>query len=705
MPTTAVQPHESRKQNYDGKLHFDGTRWVFSGVKPHVCIWLKRIFSKISDYSKQPYYLLDSASLCADISWVMQRYRFDISSADKRYLNKQARWYHDNQAKTEAILSPEYVAKERLGFNEGKALRDYQAVAVDFCEHAKSALVLDEIGLGKTIEGLAIATIPHATPTVFVVQPHLHDQWNDKAIEFMDATTHKVQGNKPYSLPTADIYIIKYSQLSPWIDVLTEGWVKGIVFDEIQELRRGTDSAKGAAAHAICENIEYKVGLTASLVYNYGIESYNVANMLRPGILGSREEFLREWCSKGHSDKGIVDDPDALGAYLIEQGLVIRRTKADVGQACKQTAPHIEWIDHSKKAVEDFEQLTKDLAMQTLAGNYNESGMAAREFDLRMRQMTGISKASQVAAYVRMFVNSGETVLLYGWHREVYSIWMKELADLNPVMFTGSESPKQKNQAKADFMSGKSKVMIMSLGSGAGVDGLQFVCSTVIFGELDWSGEKHRQCVGRLDRDGQEKEVFVFYAATDFGSDPLMLDVIGVKKDQSDGIMNPYGRDKEAIKQTDTNRIRKLAQQYLARNGISEKQIEKERRENRMSRDQINLLETTDMLLSGKYRLGDETASQDDIEKVLIANNIAYEREKHLSPQDIVDFFLPESGVAIEVKAAKSWSKTQVHAQCERYCQHDEVKSILLATAKMQGLPKFIAGKPTKVFQMSMTAI
>lgn len=694
-----------KNKHYDGKIHRDGEKWILSEIKPHVCIWLKRLFPKISQYAKQPYYLTDTPSMAADIAWMMQRYRFELHNSDKRYLNKQYRWYQNNQAKTEAILSPNYTPLDRLGFNDGYALRDYQKIAVDFTEHAKSALILDEIGLGKTIEGLGISTIPGATPTVYVVQPHLHDQWNDKATEFMNAKVHKVIGNKPYSLPQADIYVIKYNQLSPWVDVLTEGWVKAIVFDECQELRRGTESGKGAAAHAICECVEYKIGLTASLVYNYGIESYNVANMLRPGILGTREEFLREWCSAGGGDKGIVDDPDALGAYLVDQGLVIRRTKADVGQEAKQTAPHIEWMEHSAKAVADFEQLTKDLAMRALTGTYEESGLAAREFDLRMRQMTGISKAKQVAAYVRMFVNSGETVLLYGWHREVYDIWMKELSDLNPVMFTGSETPRQKEQSKKDFIDGKSKVLIMSLGSGAGIDGLQHVCSTVIFGEFDWSSEKHRQCVGRLDRDGQKNEVFVFFAATDFGSDPLMLDVIGLKKGQSDGIMNPYARDKEVIKQVDTNRIRNLALQYLAKNGISEKQIERERRENRMSKDEINLHETTDILFTGKYSLSDEVAAQDDIEKVLIKHGISYEREKHLSDTDIVDFFLPESGVAIEVKAAKEWSKTRVHAQCERYCQHENVKGIVLATAKMQGLPKFIAGKPTKVFQMSLTAI
>lgn len=691
------------KKQFVGSLSRKDGEWILSDVKPHVCMRLKRLFARIAEHSRPPFQLKDSPDVAADLVWFFDRYPFDMSLSDKKHLNKVHRGFLSNQAKSESILLPNYVPKERLGFKEGYGLRDYQKVAVDFAEHARSALILDEIGLGKTIEGLALATIECARPLVIVVQPHLHTQWHEKAVEFMDATIFKVEGNKPFNLPPADIYIMKYNQLSPWVDVLCEGWVKGIAFDEIQELRRGSDAAKGAAAKNICDCIEYKVGLTASLVYNYGIESFNIASIIRPNILGNRTEFLREWCSDSN-DKGIVKDPDALGSYLIEQGLVIRRTKADVGQEAKQLEPHIEWLEHSQKAVALFEDITKKLAMKTLTATFSDSGQASREFDLKLRQLTGVSKAKQVAAYVRMFVQSGEPVLLYGWHREVYDIWTEELKDLNPVMFTGSELPKQKEAAKKAFMSGESKVLIMSLRSGAGIDGLQHVCSTVVFGELDWSGEVHRQCVGRLDRDGQKDEVFAFYAATQWGSDPTMIDVLGLKKSQSDGIMNPYAESNKIVKQVDSNRIKKMAQNYLKQNGVSDQAIEQERRKNRLTTEKQDMCELIDVLRTGSYVLVDEIQTQNDIEKHLIANNVKYEREKHFD-NNIIDFFLPETGIALEVKAHKDWNKRQVLKQCERYCERPEVKGLVLATAKMQGLPKEIEGKPTMVYQLSLNAM
>ncbi|MFA0125667.1 hypothetical protein AB4400_30350, partial [Vibrio sp. 10N.261.48.A2] len=86
---------------------------------------------------------------------------------------------------------------------------------------------------------------------------------------------------------------------------------------------------------------------------------------------------------------------------------LIRRTKADVGQVAKQLEPHIEWVAPNMKKVADMEVLAEQLAVKTLSGSYVERGQAARDFDLKMREMTGIAKAHSVAAYVRMFIESG----------------------------------------------------------------------------------------------------------------------------------------------------------------------------------------------------------------------------------------------------------------------------------------------------------
>ena len=81
---------------------------------------------------------------------------------------------------------------------------------------------------------------------------------------------------------------------------------------------------------------------------------------------------------------------------------------------------------------------------------------------------------------------------------------------------------------------------MISLRAGAGLDGLQYSgCRTIVFGELDWSPGVHEQNIGRVHRDGQPDPVVAYYLVADDGADPIMVETLGLKQDQVDGIRNP----------------------------------------------------------------------------------------------------------------------------------------------------------------------
>ena len=559
-----------------GDMAYDPERqsWVVTQLKPHVAIRLKAIFPRIPIGKSSRLVIAASPDTAADLQWFMERYPLKASPEDRAVLKEAAKVYFDTQAAAEAIRMPDWKPKTRLGLRSGQKLRDYQKVFLDLCEEVQSLLCLDDIGLGKSYEGLAVGLIPGTLPMAVVVQPHLSKQWVAKAQEFINLRVCEITTIRPHDLPEADIYVFRYTQIAGWVDVLSSGYFKAVVYDEIQELRRGSESSKGTAAASIHDAVPYRVGLTATVVYNYGIEAFNICDVIRRGALGTRHDFVREWCTHDGTGKGVVQDPDALGAYLREINLVIRRRKCEVGQEAKQGKPHIEWVEPDTKAVKDSAELAESLAMTALTADFTNAGRAAREFDLRMREMTGIAKATQVAAYTRMFVETGTPVILWGWHREVYRIWLSALADLKPVMYTGSETTAQKERNKQAFINGETDLMIMSLRSGAGADGIQHRCSTGIFGELDWSPKIHEQCAGRLDRDGQEDTVFLFYAATQFGSDPTIIDLHGLKDSQGSGITDP-GVD-APVYQADADRIKRLARDWLAARG---KQVPKRQHE------------------------------------------------------------------------------------------------------------------------------
>lgn len=309
------------------------------------------------------------------------------------------------------------------------------------------------------------------------------------------------------------------------------------------------------------------MGLSATPIYNYGEEIHSVLDVLSPGTLGSKGEFMTEWGTASQ----LLRDPAAFGTYARSAGLMLRRTRAEVGRELPAVSRIPHHVEADTKALDDVAESVAELAKIILGEGETEKGQkrhASEEISWKLRQATGIGKAPYVAEFVRLLVESGEKVVLYGWHREVYRIWQERLRDLNPVLYTGTESIAQKEQSKREFVEwANRRVLIISLRAGAGLDGLQQVCRTVVFGELDWSPGVFEQCIGRVARDGQKDPVAAYFLVSDHGADPVMADVLELKEQQAAGIRDPDAPLVEQL-QVDPQRIKRLAVDYLTRRGL-----------------------------------------------------------------------------------------------------------------------------------------
>jgi SNF2 family DNA or RNA helicase len=192
-----------------------------------------------------------------------------------------------------------------------------------------------------------------------------------------------------------------------------------------------------------------------------------------------------------------------------------------------------------------------------------------------MRQVTGIAKAKAVAEYVKIIVEQGEKVVLVGFHRAVYDIWMKEFKSIGYAMYTGSESPVDKKRSVERFMNNEDcPIFILSLEAAEGLDGLQKVASIVLIAELPWSKQKVLQSIGRLDREGQtESSVDAIYLLTNYGSDPAILDIIGLKDSDSSALIDgPSSMELQPI-ENNNERIQAMAMHFLESRGINPKKL------------------------------------------------------------------------------------------------------------------------------------
>jgi SNF2 family DNA or RNA helicase len=534
--------------------------WLMTSLEPHVSIRLKHIFPKIEKTQTDNFVFSDEPITCTDLDWFLSRYPMKISDEDILILKGGRSDFEKTQAELERILLPDYKPKGYQGLNPGKSVRPYQSQAVDILMHRKSLLLGDLMGLGKTVTAIAAMLQPGVLPAAVIVQTHLQGQWKEKLSEFSGLKVHLITKTTPYSLPEADVYIFKYTQLAGWVSIFATKFFKMAIYDEIQELRTGSASAKGAGAYQLSDNVQYRLGLSGTPIHNYGSEIFNVLKAIDPTVLGNERDFLREWTTDGKK----VDDAKALGTYLRECHVFLRRTQEDVGQQLPPINRIVEIVDTNQKVLDDMNKLAKVLAMKVVSGSFAERGQAARELDIMARQATGVAKATSVAAYVRILLESGIPVVLAGWHREVYDIWLRELAEFKPVMYTGSENSAAKKQKSVDaFMSGETNLFIISMRSGAGLDGLQARASFIVFGELDWSGQTHDQLIARLYREGQPDTVTAIFLQAEEGSDPPMIDLLGLKASQARGIVDPNAAFKTT--HSDLSRVKALCSQFLSR--------------------------------------------------------------------------------------------------------------------------------------------
>lgn len=539
-------------------------RWRLSDSPPHVIQALKRIFPRIPKAQKQPFFFPRTDAVAADLEWFMNRYPLLMTATDVAIL-RQARDEHEiAHDDVENVLADGYVPPVYPGLQPGQEVRPPQAVAVEVLQRSGGLLLGDETGLGKTFVGGAACLAPGNLPAVVVCQADLSGQWVAVLRRFTTLCIHEIRGTKPYALPAADVYVFRYTQLAGWADYFEELAPKLVIWDEIQELRHGEGTpsspiAKGVAARRLFEVCERSLGLTATPIYNYGAEIWNVLQYINPDVLGPKEDFLREWCVGQE-----VEDPKALGSFLRDSNVFLRRGKPN------RVNKVVHFLDevYDESEIRALDEIAHDLAVRASSGSWNERGEATRELDLRMRQATGIAKARAVADFVRVIVEGGEPVILAGWHREVYRIWNERLADLRPAMYTGSETPAEKKRQKDRFTSGETDLMFISLRSARGLDGLQFRCGTGIVGELDWSPQVHHQFIGRVDRDGQPRwesgELCdLIYLVVNDGSDPPMMEVNGLKASQSSGIIDPHLGVQTVA--NDESRLQRLVARYLER--------------------------------------------------------------------------------------------------------------------------------------------
>jgi hypothetical protein len=579
-------------------LRLCGDMWVISG-DPYILYRAEQAipFSEKLEGGSIGYPATDE--IAVELMWFLQR--FKVNNHHECDLRRAAARHNLRRVETGRILAGDFRT-DAINFRDGLRPREYQSQAAMLWRANTGLLCADELGTGKTLVGIAGIADRAMLPAVVVAPANLTLQWMNQLDRFLsgfqshviyqqrnydlrvvstckecgEAATAKAVairkcsycGAKNFARTLADVYLISYNKVHFWHKEL-ERITKSIVFDEAQDLRR-CESKRYEACRALARKVSFRLGLSSTPVHNYGGEMFNVMDVLCPKKLGSKKHFREQWC-KASIEAGkepMLKEPEALSRYLMQQGLMIRRTREDVGREIPKSQMIFHHIKPDEKVYAKMTSGAKELARVLLQLNSKNLAKgaqmkAAGELEAMVYRATGVSKAPYVAQFVRLLLESGEPVMLFGYHRDVYEIWCRELRDFNPVLYTGSEGPAQKEAAKNRFVNGESNLLICSLKSGRGLDGIQHRCHIGVFGELDHSPAVISQSQGRYHRDGQKDESLTYMVVSDFGSDPYMLQSLGIKKVQVDGVVQNKEKTAVLSERDSINHLKQLAEQFL----------------------------------------------------------------------------------------------------------------------------------------------
>ncbi|NLG36925.1 MAG: DEAD/DEAH box helicase [Clostridiales bacterium] len=536
-----------------GTLSYNRRRrmWQIAADDPHVAQLCKRLFPG-TDRERRGYcYFPDHPRFVGDCRWLMMRFPLAVAASDRARWQTAVSGARQAAMERQRLLTGPREAEPLPGFFEGELMR-FQREGLHYLLHVSRGLLADEMGLGKTVQALAALSRLGRYPALILTPPHLVTNWQREIARFLrvaDAEgfpaapqVHVFRGLTPYDPPEAHIYIIHYLLLRGWKRALPEMGFQTVVMDEVQELRH-TGTEKYSAASLLSSSAERVYGLSGTPIYNYGGEIWNVMNVIDYHCLGDWEGFTREWCA-GYG-RPLLADPEALGRHLRSEGLMLRRTKADVLPELPPKRRVVQEIDSDEEIYEQGMQPVweKIRSLMALTGGESAAALLRERIAQDERQATGLSKAPSVCAFARGLLEGGERVLLFAHHHSVFDIYRRELVRYRPVFLTGLEDMRRKDQAIAAFMEGRTNLCCVSLRAAAGLNLQRATC--VVFGELDWSPAVHSQAEDRAHRIGQQDSILCYYLVCSRGSDQDMQDALGLKVSQFRALMGETDRGEE----------------------------------------------------------------------------------------------------------------------------------------------------------------
>lgn len=329
----------------------------------------------------------------------------------------------------------------------------------------------------------------------------------------------------------ADVYVLHYEALRLMPELRDFGWGH-IIADECHKLK-GRKSRMTKAAKKI--RAPYITAMSGSPATDRPQDLWSVLNFLKPKSYSSFWKFYDSFVDyeivypQGyHKTVGPADAWFESGLPAIRP-FYVRRLKEDVLENLPAKVTHKVYVDLSPKQRTLYNQMRDDMIAWIDSLNEGEQALPAPAViaQLQRLQMIAIGTpyfndagkiglqdpSSKIDAVIDILEeNEDEQFVIFSQFKHPLRI-LKNRFDSQGVTyasFTGDDHQRLREIGKREFIEGKRKHLIGTIGSGGvGVDGLQHAACNVIFIDRQWSPMLNEQAEDRLHRGAQTRVVNV----------------------------------------------------------------------------------------------------------------------------------------------------------------------------------------------------
>ena len=430
-----------------------------------------------------------------------------------------------------------------------------------------SALLADEVGLGKTITaGMVIKEClvrGFVNKVLILTPPSLVDQWVAELDEKFNMKFTIIENESDWDksdlviasidrVKTFDKNIKRFKHQRaheiPW-DLL--------IVDEAHKLKQ-----KNTTRWRFVDRMQKKrfLLLTATPFQNDLLELYNLLHLLRRGHLGTLQEFRNKFLYKGN--KRMPLNPLELRRRL--QEVMVRRKRGETGIEYKKRIPKIEIVHLTPQEKKIYDSICSLLKTKYLSASgdqlhgkliiyailpkvtsssrsavesllkivesdkyHSETRQLAQEIIDDYKVLTKDSKIEKLIEIVEKVLKNDKDskILLYTKHPTTLKYIVEKLApyNLKIVEFVGGLTREEKTR-RIDSFRNHSQIMIST---ETGAEGLNFqFCNVLINYDLPWNPMSVEQRIGRLDRICQTRDMYIYSLATKDTMEEHVVDLI-----------------------------------------------------------------------------------------------------------------------------------------------------------------------------------